>query len=216
MKNSVPLGTFLVVQWWRLCAPKAGGPGLIPSQETRFPHATTKSLYATIKSLHAETERSHMPQLKIPQVTTKTQCNQINKTLKKRLSTPNTLKVYHTRQCKSRPFQFQFSSVQSLSRVWLFETQWTAACQASLSITNSQSLLKLMSIKSVIPSNHLILCRPLFLLPSIFPSIRVFSNESALRMRWSKYWNFSFSISPSNEYSERISFRRDWCDLLAV
>ena len=107
-------------------------------------------------------------------------------------------------------------SVQSLSRVQLFETPWTAARQASLSITNSQSLLKLMSIKSVIPSNHLILCCPLLLLPSIFPSIRVFSNESALRIRWTKYWSFIFNISPSNEYSGLISFGMDWLDLLAV
>ena len=94
-----------------------------------------------------------------------------------------------------------FSSVQLLSCIQLFETPWTAARQASLSITDSQSLLKLMSIKSVMPSNHLILCHPILLLPSIFPSIRVFSNESVLLMRWPKYWNFSFSISPSNEYS---------------
>ena len=95
-------------------------------------------------------------------------------------------------------------------------TPWTAAHQASLSITNSQSLLKLTSIKSVMPSNHLILCHPLLLLPSIFPSIRVFSNESTLRIRWPKYWSFSFSISPSNEYSGPISFRMDWWALLAV
>ena len=110
----------------------------------------------------------------------------------------------------------KFSSVQSLSRVWLFVTPWTAAHQASLSITNSWSLLKLMSIESVMPSNHLILCRPLLLLPSIFPSIRVFSNESLLCIRWPKYWSFSFSISPSNEYSGLISFRIDWFYLLAV
>ena len=103
-----------------------------------------------------------------------------------------------------------------LSRIWLFETPWIAARQASLSITNSQSLLKLMSIESVIPSNHLILCRPLLLLHSIFPSIRVFSNESVLHIRWPKYWSFSFSLSPSNEYSGLISFRIDWFDLLAV
>ena len=110
------------------------------------------------------------------------------------------------------------ASVQSLSRVQLFATPWTAARQASLSITNSWSLLKLMSIKSVMPSNHLILCRPLLLLPSIFPSIRVFSNESVLCIRWpdAKYWSFSFSSSPSNEYSRLISFRIDWLDLLAV
>ena len=110
----------------------------------------------------------------------------------------------------------QLSSVQSLARVWLLATPWTAARQASLSITDSQSLLKLMSIKLVMPSNYLILCRPLLLLPSIFPSIRVFSNESVLCIRWPKYWSFSFSISPSNEHSELISFRMDWLDLLAV
>ena len=101
----------------------------------------------------------------------------------------------------------QFSAVQSLGRVGLFTTPWTAAHQASLSITNSRSLLKLMSIESVMPSNHLILCRRLLLPPSIFPSIRVFSNESVLRSRWPKYWSFSFSISPSNKYSGLISFR---------
>ena len=106
------------------------------------------------------------------------------------------------------------SSVQSLSGVWLFATPWTAAHQASLSITNSWSLLKLMPIRSVMPSNHLILWRPLLLLPPIFPSIRVFSNESVLHIRWPKYW--SFSISPCNEYSRLISFRMDWLDLLAV
>ena len=110
----------------------------------------------------------------------------------------------------------QFSSVQSLSRVRLFETPWTAACQTSLSITNSQSLLRLMSIELVMPSNHLILCHPLLLLPSIFPSIRVFSKESVLRIRWPNYWSFSFSISPSNEYLGLISFSMDWFDLLAV
>ena len=108
----------------------------------------------------------------------------------------------------------QFSSVQSLSRVRLFVTPWTAARQASLSITNSQSLPKHMSIESVMPSNHLILGHPLLLLPSIFPSIRVFSNESALYIRWPKYWSFSFSNRPSNDYSGLISFRTDWFDLL--
>ena len=108
------------------------------------------------------------------------------------------------------------SSVQVLSHVWLFVTPWTAARQASLSITNSQSLLKLMSIESVMPSNHLILCCHLLLLPSIFPSIRVFSNESALHIRWPKYWSFSFNISPSKEHPGLISFRMDWLDLLAV
>ena len=116
-------------------------------------------------------------------------------------------------------FQFssvQFSSIQSLSRVWLFATPWTTARQASLSITNSQSLSKFMSIESVMPSNHLILCCPLLLLSSIFPNIRVFSNESALHIRWLKYWSFSFNISPSNEHPGSISFRMDWLDLLAV
>jgi len=107
-------------------------------------------------------------------------------------------------------------SVQLLSRVWLFATTWTAACQASLSITNSRRLLKLMSIALLMPSNCLILCHPLLLMPSIFPSIRVFSNESILCIRWPKDWSFSFSISPSNEYSGLISFRIDWLDLLAV
>ena len=107
---------------------------------------------------------------------------------------------------------FLFHSVQSLSHVRLFATPWTAGCQASLSITNPQSLLKLMSIESVMPSNHLILCHPL-LPPSIFHSIRVFSNESVLHIKWPKYWSFSFSISPSNEYSGLISFRIDWLDL---
>ena len=107
-------------------------------------------------------------------------------------------------------------SVQSLSHVWLFVTPWTAAHQASLSITNSQSPPKPMSIESVMPSNHLILCCPLLLLPSIFPRIRVFSNESVLHMRWPKYWSFSFSISPSNEHPELISFRMHCLDLLAV
>ena len=103
-----------------------------------------------------------------------------------------------------------------LSHVWLFVTPWTVACQASLSITNSQSLLKLMSFESVMPSNHLILCHPLLLLPSILPSIRIFPNESVLCIRWPKYWSFSFSISPSNEYPGLISFRIDWFELLAV
>ena len=109
-----------------------------------------------------------------------------------------------------------FSSVQSLSRVQLFATPWTAARQASLSISNSWSLLKLMSIESVMPSNHLILCCPFHLLPSILPSIRVFSNESVVHIRWPKYWSFSFSISPSKGYSGLISFRMDWLGLLAV
>ena len=111
---------------------------------------------------------------------------------------------------------YLFSSVQSLSRVWLFATPWIAACQDSLSITNSRRSLRLMSIESVMPSSHLILCQPLLLLPSIFPTIRVFSNESARRMRWPKHWSFSFSIIPSEEIPGLISFRMDWLDLLIV
>ena len=113
-------------------------------------------------------------------------------------------------------YSYKFSSVQSLSHVPLFVTPWTAARQASLSITYSWSLLKLMFTESVMPSNHFFFCCPLLLLPLIFPSIMVFSNESAFRIRWAKYWSFSFSISPSNEYSGLISFRMDWLDLLAV
>ena len=112
--------------------------------------------------------------------------------------------------------RYSISLVQSLRHVRLFATPWTAACQTSLSIANSQSLLKLMSIKSVMPSNLLILCHPLLLQPSIFPSIRVFSKESVLHIRWPKYWSFSFSIRPSSEYSGLISFRMDWFDFLAV
>ena len=110
----------------------------------------------------------------------------------------------------------QFSSVQSLSCVWLFATPWIAACQATLSITNSRSSPKLMSIELVMPSSHLTLCHPLLLLPPIPPSIRVFSSESTLHMRWPKYWSFSFSISPSKEHPGLTSFRMDWLDLLAV
>ena len=113
-------------------------------------------------------------------------------------------------------WEFPFSSVQSLSRVWLFATPWIAARQASLSITNSQSFLKLMPIESVMPSNHLILCRPLLLLPSTLPSIRVFFQGVSSSHQVAKYWSFSFNISPSNEYSGLISFRMHWLDLLAV
>ena len=122
-------------------------------------------------------------------------------------------------QCSFRSGLLKFwyvAVVQSLSWVKLFVTPWTAACQASLSFSISQSLLKLMSIESVIPSNNIILCHPLLLLPSVFPSIRVFSNELALHIRWPKYWSFRFSISPSSEYSGFISFRIDWFDLPAV
>ena len=122
-----------------------------------------------------------------------------------------------TRMCwKPTLLCIQFSSVQLLSCVWLFATPWITARQASLSIINSWSLLRLMSIESVMPSSHLILCHPLLLLPPIPPSIRVFSNESTLHMRWPKYWSFSFNISPSNEHPGLISFRMDWLDLLAV
>ena len=122
--------------------------------------------------------------------------------------------LVHISFCINR-YHLLFSSVQSFSHVWLFVTPWTAAPQASLFIANSWSLLKLMSIQLVMPSNHLIFCRSL-LLPSIFLSIRVFSNESAFRIRWPKYWSLSFSISPSNDYLGLISFRMDWLDLLAV
>ena len=124
--------------------------------------------------------------------------------------------LHSTTSSPMQKARFQFSSVQSLSHVWLFATPWTAARQASLSISNSRSPPKPMSIESVMPSNHLILCRPLLLLPSIFPSIRVFSSESDLRIRWPKYWSFSFNISPSNEHPGLISFKIDWLDLLAV
>ena len=117
-------------------------------------------------------------------------------------------------QYLSNILPFQFSSVQLISCVQLFATPWTAACQASLSITNSQSFLKLMSVESVMPSNHLLLCHPLLLLPSVFPSIKVFSSESVLCIKWPKYW--SVSMSPSNEYLGMISLRIDWFDLLAV
>ena len=125
------------------------------------------------------------------------------------------LKLFTNEHRRKQP-QHQFSSAQLLSRVWLFVTLWTAADQASLSITNSPGLLKLISIDTVMPSNHLILCRPLLLMPSICPSIRVFSNESILHIRWTKYWSFSFSISPSNQHPGLVPFRMDWLDLLAV
>ena len=120
------------------------------------------------------------------------------------------------KHCTQFSCHLQFSSVQLLSRVRLFATPWIAAHQASLSVTISRSSLRLTSIESVMPSSHLILCHPLLLLPPIPPSIRVFSNESALHMKWPEYWNFSFSISPSKEIPELISFRMDWLDLLAV
>ena len=129
---------------------------------------------------------------------------------------PEDVKLITRGMIKGEEQWTQFSSVQSLSHVWLFATPWTTARQASLSITNSWSLPKLMSIELVMPSNYLILCHPLLLLPSIFPNIRVFSNESALSIWWSKYWSFSFNISPSNEHPGPISFRTDWLDLLAV
>ena len=133
--------------------------------------------------------------------------------------TVNYMKLYNAPPkvfCITRYLQILLSSVQSLSHVWFFETPWITARQVSLSTTNSQSSLKLMSIKLVMPSNHLILCFPPLLLPQIPPSIRDFSNESTLCMRWPKYWSFSFSISPSNEQPGLISFRMVWLDLLAV
>ena len=126
------------------------------------------------------------------------------------ISLLNSIKIQFSNSLKKFTYLFMFSSVQLLSCVQLFATPWTAARQASLSITNSQSMLKFMSIESVMPSNRLILCCPLFLLPSILPSVRVFSNKSVFRIRWPEYWSFSFSISPSNEHSELISFRIDW------
>ena len=135
-------------------------------------------------------------------------------TLKVMLLRPVNKCSHNTRKVST--YHISFSSVQSLSRVRLFATPWTAAHQASLSITNSRSLLKLMSIESVMPSNHPVLCRPLLLLPSVFPSIRVFSNEPVLHISWPKYCSFRFSISPSNEYSGLMSFRMDWLDLLAA
>ena len=137
--------------------------------------------------------------------------------LEKYISRPNCFSWHPPLLLQTKqPSALVFVVVESLSGVWLFAAPWTAAHQASLSITNSQSLLTLMSIKLVMPSNHLILGHPFLLLPSIFPGIRVFPNESVLHIRWSKYWSFSFSISPSNEYSGLISFRMDWLDLLAV
>ena len=132
------------------------------------------------------------------------------------LASPALAGGFFTSEPPGRPVFYLSVQFSLSSHVRLFETLWTAALQASLSITNSRTLLKLMSIKLVMPSNHLILCHSLLLLPSIFPSIRVFSNESVLCMRWPKKWSFSFSISPSNEYSELISFRVDWFDLLPV
>ena len=135
--------------------------------------------------------------------------------MRMRIIEPQVLRLEHWKLVLAW-FVNNTSSVQLLSRVWLFATSWTAVRQASLSFTNSQSLLRLMSIELVMPSNHLILCRPLLLPPSIFPSIRVFSNESVLHIRWPKYWSFSFNISPSNEYSGLVSFRMDWFNLLAL
>ena len=137
---------------------------------------------------------------------------------KRQITNTNTFKMLASYACfcKEHVSIGNFCLVQLLSHVRLFATPWIATCQAFLSITNSQSLLKLMSIALVMPSNYPIFCHPLLLLPSIFPSIRVFSNESFLLIRWPKYWSFSFSISPSNEYSGLNSFRMDWLDLLAV
>ena len=145
-------------------------------------------------------------------------CWSLRQTISRRgyTSPPNPESFFRTKKFSESSQETPLSPVQSVSRVWLFATPWTTAHQASLSIIDSRSLLKLMSIESVMPPNHLILCHPFLLLPSIFPSIRVFSNESALHIRWSKYWSFSVNISPSNEHSGLISFRMDWLDLLAV
>ena len=132
------------------------------------------------------------------------------------ISPPETFKHCSFNSISAYYLETSVSSVQSPSHVRLFTTPWTTASRASLSITSSWSLLRLISIESVMPFNHLILCRPLLLLPSVFPSIRVFSNESVLHIRWPKYWNFSFNISPSSEHPGLISFRTDWLDLLAV
>ena len=132
------------------------------------------------------------------------------------ISSPSLLQICDMSFGKGSKTLYHFSSVPLLSHDWLFATPWTTAHQASLSITNSWSLPRLMSIKLVMPSNHLILCHPRLLLPSIFPRIRVFSNESALCIRWPKYWSFSFKISPSNEHPGLISFWMDWLDFLAV
>ena len=152
-------------------------------------------------------EKAEEPEIKLP-TSAGSQKKQGNSKKKK--------KIYLCFTAYASFWLYQFSSVQSLSHVRLFATPWTAARQALLSITNSQSSAKLMFIRSAMPSNYLILCRPLLLLPSIFPSIRVFSNESALHIRWPKYWSFSFNISPSKEHPGLISFRMDLLDLLAV
>ena len=159
--------------------------------------------YDSVLQLQGALVRSLVEELRFPHAL---QCSQ-NKT-----TTKIKTKLYEEKPVNAVVIVF----VQSLSLVWLFVTPWTAACQASLSFTISWSLLKLMSIESVMPSNHLILCHPFFLLPSIFPSIRVFSNESVLRIRWPRYWSFSFSPSPSNAHSGLISFGMDWLDLFAV
>ena len=214
--KEIILGTSLVVQWFRIYLTGQGVWVRSQVRELRPYMPQSNSGASTTEApllwnlwRASTTEplcpnwRVHTPQwdilldvTKILCATTKTPLNQIHK---------QTLKNETTS-----------SPVQSLSCVRLFATPWIAACQASLSITNSRSSPKLMSVESVMPSNHLILCRPLLHLPSIFPSIRVFSNESVLFIRWPKYWSFSFSISPFNKYLGLIAFRMDWLDLLAV
>ena len=207
LRNST-LRTSLIVQWLNLQAPNAGGLGSIPGQRTR----------------------SHMPQLKpstakqffflssilqdLPWATLPLPPHFLSSRFAIQL--PSIISYLDAMSSVSSAMFPVLQSVQLLSHVRLFAIPWTAACQASLSITNYRSLLKLLCFESVKPSNHLILCRPLLLLPSIFPSNRVFSNGSALCIRWSKYWSFRSNISPSNEYSWLISFRMDWLDLLAV
>ena len=201
-------GTSLVIQRWRFHASTAGGSGSTPSLETKPSHASwhrnKKQKTTHIPIFLHKTENK-------PTIWTMWgYCPYSRRT--------ESILIARDREFipqRTNPFIF-FSSVQSLNCIQLFVTPWIPARQASLSITNSQSLPKLMSIESVMPSSHLILCHPLLLLPPICPSIRVFSNESTLRMRWPKYWSFSLSISPSNEHPGLISFRMDWLDLLAV
>ena len=210
------MATHSSVLVWRV--PGTGEPGGLPSLGShRVGHDWSDlAAAAGTKSQEEGTASAKVPEVDVfleyvrnSEAASLTEAEQMRKVL-----TGNKVREILKRQ--QNYFKVLISSVQSLSRVGLFVTSWTAALQASLFITNSQSLLKLMSIESVMPSNHLILCCPLLLLPSIFPSIRVFSNESVLHIRWPKYWSFSLSISPPNDYSGLIFFRIDWLDLLAV
>ena len=191
--NAIPFGT-VRVQRLRLHTPNAGSTGSVPGQETKSMHAAWHDLNIFLKDCP-----SYLWIRKLALI--------------RHL---NVLMTWFWTFQPPKLWEINVCSAPSLSHVWLFATPWTSAHQASLSITNSQSPPKPMSIESVMPSNHLILCCPLLLLLSIFPSIRVFLNESALCIRWPKYWSYSFSISPSNEHPGLISFRMDWLDLLAV